>query len=747
MAEPRKSRVDQIFGSTVKHGDEPKTVRKSKWKEQPVSRAKAAASKEIPKPKFPIHESSNNAKSSLKKPPFVVPGKIVYNDLHLLQSITQVKCPPAKKTVTRTGVGKVTPIQQQVTSRQASGLAPEHSVPSHPTHLVDDFAASSSSRLSTHNPFIAVDRRTSVQKPFSSLLNTQELSAPQLSDFQEDGSDIDSSEDSDGEQPLDNRRGNNQGVTEEIAESKLEKSDTSTQEEHHEIIELAIVHRNNEDTNNITLEFTESGTESPSKTQIEESPLQQSLHAKNNMEVAQQLQVQEVHQTKEDTSMSNSEVNEPTVQIASPNKAELEEDQLQQSTHGKNMEIARQLRAQVDEKKTQLDELCRLWNDRLKQDNAIPDDETGAVLTVIGQTQQLQRERFHQYAGLILKFENNSDEKKITKTDLEGFWETILLQVTDVENKFTELDCLHRDGWTRQETVHFQLKKTKKPKKKTEKKKNIGEVEVKSSGIRSHIASLRKKHMESNSLKTDDFVSYADQSSLLNPREVASASSLNLTDKTCQMGQSAIEQIRDEEFSAPSGIQAETPFYSKLKRRMKHKSENHAFFSSPHQSPCHTDSPRPRSHSTNVILDHPLVPTSLAKREKVLPPSQFLEIPKIFSPSVQTRSGRIIKSPDRYGQIEELRIHPHINISESPSTRVQSTRSGRISHSPNRFGQTEEAMVSSYTPKSRITQYIKPQQQNAEINSLTPERVGDIPINKEENNNDVNEGFSATHFG
>ncbi|EFX63044.1 hypothetical protein DAPPUDRAFT_67440 [Daphnia pulex] len=93
------------------------------------------------------------------------------------------------------------------------------------------------------------------------------------------------------------------------------------------------------------------------------------------------------------------------------------------------MEIARQLRAQVDEKKTQLDELCRLWNDRLKQDNAIPDDETGAVLTVIGQTQQLQRERFHQYAGLILKFENNSDEKKITKTDLEGFWETILLQV------------------------------------------------------------------------------------------------------------------------------------------------------------------------------------------------------------------------------------------------------------------------------------------------------------------------------
>lgn len=70
-------------------------------------------------------------------------------------------------------------------------------------------------------------------------------------------------------------------------------------------------------------------------------------------------------------------------------------------------------------------------------------------------------------------------------------------QVTDVENKFTELDSLHREGWIRQETVAFQLKKTRKPKKKNEKKKKIGEFEVKSSGIRSHIASLRKKHVES----------------------------------------------------------------------------------------------------------------------------------------------------------------------------------------------------------------------------------------------------------
>lgn len=142
MADLRKFRLDRIFeGTTLKRGDDPYTVKKSVWKEQYeknvasatsgaensklkklvhsrlVSQTNAATSKEIPKPKLPIHESSNDPKSSLKRPPFIVSGKIFYKDLHLYQFLPDTKY--AKKTVTRTGVVKVTHIQHG-TPRQAS---------------------------------------------------------------------------------------------------------------------------------------------------------------------------------------------------------------------------------------------------------------------------------------------------------------------------------------------------------------------------------------------------------------------------------------------------------------------------------------------------------------------------------------------------------------------------------------------------------------------------------------------------
>ena len=59
----------------------------------------------------------------------------------------------------------------------------------------------------------------------------------------------------------------------------------------------------------------------------------------------------------------------------------------------------------------------------------VPEEETGAVRTVIGQAQLLQRERFGQFGQLIDQFRHKSGEKEITPTDLEGFWEMIYLQV------------------------------------------------------------------------------------------------------------------------------------------------------------------------------------------------------------------------------------------------------------------------------------------------------------------------------
>jgi hypothetical protein len=84
---------------------------------------------------------------------------------------------------------------------------------------------------------------------------------------------------------------------------------------------------------------------------------------------------------------------------------------------------------------------------------------------------------------------------------------------------------------------------------------------------------------------------------------------------------------------------------------------------------------------------------------RIVPSNQLLEIPKIFSPTVKqliTRSGRISRSPERFGHTEEQRNSSYAEITSglSPTVKLIVTRTGRVCRSPNRFGQTEECKVS-----------------------------------------------------
>jgi len=87
---------------------------------------------------------------------------------------------------------------------------------------------------------------------------------------------------------------------------------------------------------------------------------------------------------------------------------------------------AERLRQRLDAENYRLKNMCSIWEKELEEN--VPPIETGNVLTVIRQTQQLQREKFKQYADLIDQFENKIG-KKIVVNDLEGFWELIQLQV------------------------------------------------------------------------------------------------------------------------------------------------------------------------------------------------------------------------------------------------------------------------------------------------------------------------------
>ena len=95
------------------------------------------------------------------------------------------------------------------------------------------------------------------------------------------------------------------------------------------------------------------------------------------------------------------------------------------SVLGSSDEVLR-LRERLEVEDFRLTDMCLIWEREL-EDN-VPAVETGNVLTVIRQTQQLLNERFNQYASLIDQFENQTG-RKIVLDDMEGFWEMILLQV------------------------------------------------------------------------------------------------------------------------------------------------------------------------------------------------------------------------------------------------------------------------------------------------------------------------------
>ncbi|XP_057374874.1 disks large-associated protein 5-like [Daphnia carinata] len=150
-------------------------------------------------------------------------------------------------------------------------------------------------------------------------------------------------------------------------------------------------------------------------------------------------------------------------------------------------------RALMASEGTRLTDLCNSY-EQLLTSGDIPEEETGSVRTVIGQAHLLQRERFTQFAGLVNQFENKTGEKEITASDLEGFWEMIYLQVSDVDKKFEELEKLKESGWVRTEDVPEQNKKLK-----VTTKKKAPVARPAKSNMRALIAAARKKQLAEKS--------------------------------------------------------------------------------------------------------------------------------------------------------------------------------------------------------------------------------------------------------
>lgn len=91
-------------------------------------------------------------------------------------------------------------------------------------------------------------------------------------------------------------------------------------------------------------------------------------------------------------------------------------------------EVARHFRDVLAVQDERFAGLCQHWDEALEQ-GRVPATRVGAVFTVVGQAQLLQRERFRQFAQLVDQFRHGTGAKPITADDLDGFWDMVYLQV------------------------------------------------------------------------------------------------------------------------------------------------------------------------------------------------------------------------------------------------------------------------------------------------------------------------------
>lgn len=155
---------------------------------------------------------------------------------------------------------------------------------------------------------------------------------------------------------------------------------------------------------------------------------------------------------------------------------------------------ARRFRELVQDENGKLVKLCESW-EALLAEGAIPEEEVGSVQTVIGQVLLMKRGRFAQFSKLVDQFETKTGEKDITPTDLEGFWEMIYPQVTDLQCKFDGLAKLRDNSWQREQEV----KRVGPRRKAKEVAATIIENRIQAkSSMRAFIAAARKNNQATN---------------------------------------------------------------------------------------------------------------------------------------------------------------------------------------------------------------------------------------------------------
>ena len=154
-------------------------------------------------------------------------------------------------------------------------------------------------------------------------------------------------------------------------------------------------------------------------------------------------------------------------------------------------------RKMVDSTSNRLLNLCEKWSGEIKENEQIISEEVvQKIHSVIGKTHLLRSSKFKQFEGFLNDAQHNTIGKPVMLDDIRGFWETIYIQVDEVDKTFEQLEKLKAVNYIEQsnDTVDVANENVKKPIKKTTHVKKP--VVSASSNLRNFISAQRERKKE-----------------------------------------------------------------------------------------------------------------------------------------------------------------------------------------------------------------------------------------------------------
>ena len=121
-------------------------------------------------------------------------------------------------------------------------------------------------------------------------------------------------------------------------------------------------------------------------------------------------------------------------------------------------------RQQVTEQTRELAGLCDRWATAIRS-SAVPEEAVGDINAATGQATLLMVKRFTQFSGLCVLNETNqcvNPGQTASDSDLDGFWDVIMMQVEDVKRSFEKLEEKAALGWKEPEAKDCRAPKKRK---------------------------------------------------------------------------------------------------------------------------------------------------------------------------------------------------------------------------------------------------------------------------------------------